>query len=124
MGSVGEDAVIAHEILVRGRHERGEASQEGHGLEGEVGPRGVRFWPGPVQLIEDVSVGGDGDSVQGKGGAKAVAAELLESGAILGHHGAEGVQGEAIDLCAERFWRVTAVVGSGGVGLTGGSAAG
>jgi hypothetical protein len=56
--------VIADEILVGGRHERGEAAQEGHGFEGEVGPRGVRFWPGPVQLIEDVAVGGDGDPVQ------------------------------------------------------------
>ena len=48
------------------------------------------------------------------GRSQAIAAELLESGAVLGRHGAEGVQGE-VDLGAERFWRVTAVVGRGGV---------
>jgi hypothetical protein len=34
---------------------------------------------------------------------------------LSGRHGAEGVQGETIDLGAERLWRVTAVVGCGGV---------
>jgi len=49
------------------------------------------------------------------GRSQAVAAELFESGAILGRHRAEGMQGEPFDLGAERLWRVTAVVGGGGV---------
>jgi len=48
-GSIGEDAVVSDEILVGGRHQCSQASQEGHGLEGQVGPRGVGFWPGPVR---------------------------------------------------------------------------
>lgn len=44
-------------------------------------------------------------------GTQAVAAELLESDAVLGRHDAKGVHKEPFDLGAERlFWRVTAVL--------------
>jgi len=59
--------------------------------------------PGSGEAVADPAVRVAGEALQGEGGAQAIASEVFEPDAVVGGDGAGRVQGEPLELGAERL---------------------
>ena len=89
----GEDSVIADHVLHRFGHRCGQASQELHGFEDDVG---LSCIVGLAQLEADLSVGQQGLSLLGKGRSEPVAQQTIQLAAVTLVAVQIGVEGEAL----------------------------
>ena len=76
-----------------------QALDEGEWVEDEVG-RTVA--PGTTQLVDDLAIGRQREALGRDGGAGDIAAEMLETLAVVGVDVYAGVEGETVLGCAER----------------------
>ena len=70
-------------MLARARYERRETFDEGERVEDKVGGA---VTPGTAQGVDDLALGGEREALAGNGGAGNVAAEVLETLAVVGGH--------------------------------------
>ena len=92
--------MIAKQILVGSGDQGDEAAKEGQRIEHKRGDA-VGSGPGAAQVIADVAVGQEGETLEREGSAQAVPGQLLQPLSVLGGHGARGVKRKTLHTSAE-----------------------